>query len=123
MDSVTNDHGVASVTLYPYNGEEVSVSAEVSGTGASTKTVSRSIGIMQPEVIEMEQKSEEFLLPDLMGINIAYFLIPVGVLVGLVLKKRNMLDRITERVSFLEKLEEIKNRITERITFLEKLKR
>jgi len=68
---------------------------------------------MQPEVIEMEQKSEEFLLFDLMGINVAYFLIPVAALVGLVLKKRNVLDRITGRISFLEKLEEIKNRISQ----------
>lgn len=111
MDSITNENGIATILLHSEDPTKVSVEASVSGGAYGLTTVSREININQPldSVAVTSQGNDLF---NIMGINILFIIIP-AVIIGslIILKKKNMLDGITEKISEIkEKLSQMREK-------------
>jgi len=116
MDTLTDGLGKATITMLPDTDyENVKVEAQVSGVGISDVTISKTIGIIQPEIIEGETGVENgFSIPGLDGINLLYLIIPiVAGAVAIIIKKTSILDGFTEKLNVEERFDEIKEKMSE----------
>jgi len=112
MDSVTNENGIAKISLLSQDPTRVDIQATVSGGIFPSSTVSKQINVNIP----LESPANTLNIPMLgtLGINPVFILIPVAAAVGgiIVLKKKNMLTGLTEKISVIEKINEVKERIS-----------
>jgi len=116
MDALTDDLGKATITMLPdTNYENVKVEAQVSGVGISKGIISKTIGILQLEIVEEEKRVENgFSIPGLDGVNLLYLIIPIVAGVGvIIIKKTSILDGFTEKLNIEERLDEIKEKMSE----------
>jgi len=111
-DILTDDLGKATITMLPdIDYENVEVEAQVSGVGISEATISKTVGILQPEIVEVENG---FSIPGLDGANLLYLIIPIVAGAGaIIIKKTNILDGFTEKLNIEERLDEIKEKMSE----------
>ena len=116
MDTLTDDLGKATITMLPDTVyKNVKVEAQVSGVGISKGTISKTIGILQLEIVEGEKRVENgFSIPGLDGVNLLYLIIPIVAGVGvIIIKKTSILDGFTEKLNIEERLDEIKEKMSE----------
>lgn len=110
MDSLTNENGIARISLLAQDPYKINVQASVSGGMFPTSTVSKEVTINLP----IESGTTSMPVFGLGGINAIFLIIPVAAAVGciVVLKKKNMLNGLTEKISVLEKINDVKERIS-----------
>ena len=111
MDSVTNENGIATISLFSQDPTKVDVQVSVSGGLYPSSVVSKQINVNAP----LESAGSNSSLPMLnIGVNPIFIIIPVAAAVGgiIVLKKKNMLTGLTEKISVIEKINEVKERIS-----------
>ena len=116
MDTLTDDLGKATITMLPDTVyKNVKVEAQVSGVGISKGTISKTIGILQLEIVEGEKRVENgFSIPGLDGVNLLYLIIPIVAGAGvIIIKKTSILDGFTEKLNIEERLDEIKEKMSE----------
>ncbi|HET6458604.1 MAG TPA: hypothetical protein VFG24_06975 [Nitrosopumilaceae archaeon] len=117
MDSMTNKDGKAMVSLISDDPNKVSIEASVSGGAYDIITVNKDITVKPPlnsESASVQSAGTNTGGFSIAGINPLFIVIPVAIAVGgIVLKKKNMLDGITEKLPILEKVIEIKERLTQ----------
>ncbi|MEX1053672.1 MAG: Ig-like domain-containing protein [Nitrosopumilaceae archaeon] len=111
MESVTDENGIARISLFSQDPTKVDVQASVSGGLFPSSVVSKQVNVNIP----LESTASSSGLPMLnIGINPIFIIIPVAAAVGgiIVLKKKNMLSGLTEKISVIEKINEVKERIS-----------
>ncbi|MGI0088107.1 MAG: Ig-like domain-containing protein [Nitrosotalea sp.] len=118
-DSVTDQDGKATVSLITNDPNKVSIQASVGGGLYQTVTVTKQISINPPLVAASpaKQSTQDNTQPTgftVMGINPLFLIIPVAAGAAiLVLKKKEMLEGISEKIGLEEKISGIKERFTE----------
>jgi len=112
MDSVTNENGIARISLFSQDPTKVDVQASVSGGLFSPSLASKQINVNMPM-----ESSNTSSIPILgaTGVMPILIIIPVAAAVAgiLVLKKKNMLGGLTEKISILEKINEVKEKLSQ----------
>ncbi|MEX0910927.1 MAG: Ig-like domain-containing protein, partial [Nitrosopumilaceae archaeon] len=101
MESVTDENGIARISLFSQDPTKVDVQASVSGGLFPSSVVSKQVNVNIP----LESTASSSGLPMLnIGINPIFIIIPVAAAVGgiIVLKKKNMLSGLTEKISVIE---------------------
>lgn len=115
MDSMTNKDGKAVISLISNDPSKVSIEASVSGNLYGTTTVNKDITVKPPLNSESTSTPSTDTTTggfNIVGINPLFIVIPVAVAVGgIILKKKNMLDGIIEKLPILEKVTGIKERL------------
>ena len=117
MSSITNSDGVAKITIIPTNAGTVHVDATVSGGSYGNETVTKDI-IVNPPLNSQNStagtQSSSSASFSIMGISPVLLILPiVAAGIGiLVLKKREMLNEMMEKIGLGEKISEIKEKIT-----------
>src|SRR6267143_358904 len=115
MDSVTDKDGNAKVTLLSQDPNKINIEATVSGGSFSTSTVDKQVTVNQP-LTTQNTPTQNTLNTNgfsIFGINPLFIVIPAGAAAGgIILKKKNLLGGITEKINLMEKVSEIKERIT-----------
>ena len=117
-DSVTDSNGNAKISLVVQdpNKMTIQVSAQggIYGSGSASKDVNVNTPLEGTTQTSDSQTGGESMM-NVLGINPLFIIIPVAAGVGgfFVLKKKNMLDGISEKITFIEKFSEIKEKISE----------
>jgi hypothetical protein len=113
VESTTDKDGAATILLTPLESGTIDLRATVSGGSFVDTTVSKGITINATQsIIQPVQEQNQF--GSIMGLSPIYFGIPAATsAVVFVLKKKGLLDGITERISFVSKISEIKEKITQ----------
>jgi hypothetical protein len=112
MISTTDANGNAIISLLAKDPNKIDVKATVSSNGFTTSTASKQINILQP--LNGETKSDQGTVNTTM--NPLFIVIPVAVAAAggiFFLKKKNMLEGITEKISLAEKFSDVKEKITQ----------
>ena len=111
MDSITNENGMATISLHSEDPTKVNIEASLDGGVYGQTTVSKVININKPLETEAVPSQENNPL-NVMGINILFIIIPAAIGGALlILKKKNMLDGIIEKISEIkEKLLEMREK-------------
>ena len=112
MDSATDETGKATISLLAQDQNKVYVDAKVSDKVFQVITVKKQINVNQP-LSSSPVSTHDANSMILFGMNPIFIVIPVVAVVGIVLKKKNMLDGITEKLSFTERILEVKERIVQ----------
>ena len=115
--SVTDTNGNVVISLLAKDPNKIDVKATVSSSGYNQAVVSKQISILQPLNANGETlaKSDQSVL-SMSGINPLFIILPVAAAAAggiFFLKKKNMLEGITEKISFTEKISDVKERITQ----------
>ncbi len=117
MDALTDKDGNAKISLISSDPNTVNIQATISGGPYGTTSVSKQVQVNQP-LLPASPSSDTTNTQQngfsIMGINPLFLVIPVtaGVAI-LVLKKREMLEGITEKLSIADKFSGIKERMSE----------
>jgi hypothetical protein len=112
MDSITNENGMATISLHSEDPTKITIEASVSGGVYGLTTANKELNVNQPLESEPVATHENNLF-SIGGINILFIIIPAAIGGTLViLKKKNMLDGITEKLNFGEKISEIKEKLS-----------
>jgi hypothetical protein len=112
-DSITDKDGNAKISLISQDPNKVTIQATVSGGIFGTNTVSKAITVNPPLTPASTQNPQNTGSFSIMGINPLFIIIPgVAAASGIILKKKNMLDGVSEKMNLSEKLLEIKERIS-----------
>ncbi len=110
MVSVTDKDGKAKASLISENLNKVTIQASVSGGVFGTSTVNKAVSVNAPFTQATSSNTNSF---SIMGINPLFIIIPgAAVTAGIILKKKNMLDGITEKLSLGEKFSSIQEKIS-----------
>jgi len=115
MESITDKDGKAKITLLSQDPNKVNIKATVSGGIFSTTSVDKQVTVNQPLTTQNTPAQNTLNINgfSIFGINPLFIVIPAGAAgAGIILKKKNMLDGITQKINLLEKISEIKERIT-----------
>jgi len=112
MESITDQNGIARISLLSQDPTKIDVQASVSGHMFSVSTVSKQININQP--LDGSTNTSNNPMFGLTGLTPIFIIIPVAAaIVGIVfLKKKNMLNGLTEKISVTERINEAKERIS-----------
>ena len=115
--SVTDTNGNVVISLLAKDPNKIDVKATVSSSGYNQAVVSKQISILQPLNANGETlaKSDQSVL-SMSGINPLFIILPVAAAAAggiFFLKKKNMLEGITEKISFTEKVSDVKEKITQ----------
>ncbi|MGI0022107.1 MAG: hypothetical protein ACRD9Q_04515, partial [Nitrososphaeraceae archaeon] len=112
MDSVTDENGIARVSLLSQDPTKIIVQATVSGGMFSLSTVSKQINVNLP--LDGGTGTSNMPMFGLTGLTPIFIIIPVAAAaVGIIfLKKKNMLNGLTEKISVIERINEVKERIS-----------
>ena len=112
MDSVTDENGIARVSLLSQDPTTINVQATVSGGMFSLSTVSKQINVNLP--LDGGTGTSNIPTFGLTGLTPIFIIIPVAAAaVGIIfLKKKNMLNGLTEKISVIERINEVKERIS-----------
>jgi hypothetical protein len=113
-DSVTDKDGNAKISLISQDPNTVTIQASVTGGIFGITTVSKAIAVNPPLTpTTSAQNTPNTGSFSIMGINPLFIIIPgVAAAGGIILKKKNMLDGMSEKMNLGEKLLEIKERIS-----------
>jgi len=111
MDSVTDENGIARISLLSQDPTMINVQASVSGGMFSLSTVSKQINVNQPLDGSTGTNKPMF---GLTGLTPIFIIIPVAAAAACIvfLKKKNMLNGLTEKISVIERINEVKERIS-----------
>lgn len=119
-DILTDKNGKATISMITNNPNSVSIEADVGGGPYQTSVVSKTVSINaplaspSPAPAENTQASPQPSGFTVMGLNPLIFIIPgAGAAAFVVLKKKNMLEGITEKIGIGEKISGIKERMSE----------
>ena len=117
MDSVTNENGMARISLLSQDPTMINVRATVSGGIFASNTVSKQINVIQPSESASTSNIPIF---GTMELNPLFIILPViAAIAGLiVLKKKDMIDIFAEKIRISNKITKVK----ERISHLHKIK-
>ena len=112
MESITDENGIARISLLSQDPTKIDVQASVSGHMFSVSTVSKQININQP--LDGSTNTSNNPMFGLTGLMPIFIIIPVAAAIaGIVfLKKKNMLNGLTEKISVTERITEAKERIS-----------
>ncbi|MGI0021847.1 MAG: hypothetical protein ACRD9Q_03200, partial [Nitrososphaeraceae archaeon] len=112
MDSVTDANGIARISLLAQDLTRINVQAGVSGGIFSLSTVSKQINVNQP--VEGGTSQSNTSMFGLTGLTPIFIIIPVAAAAVsiVILKKKNMLNGLTEKISVIERINEVKERIS-----------
>jgi hypothetical protein len=113
MDSITDKDGKAKISLLSQDPNTVTIQASVAGGIFSETTVSKDIAVNPPLIQGPSTASTNTNSFSIMGINPLFIIIPgAAAASGIILKKKNMLDGMSEKMNLGEKFLEIKERIS-----------
>ncbi|MBI1829177.1 MAG: hypothetical protein HYR87_06880 [Thaumarchaeota archaeon] len=113
MDSVTDKDGKAKISLISQDPNTITIQASVSGGIFGTTTVSKDIAVNPPLIQGSSTANTNTNSFSIMGINPLFIIIPSAAAAGgIILKKKNMLDGMSEKMNLGEKFLEIKERIS-----------
>jgi hypothetical protein len=109
MDSITNENGMATISLLSQDPAKVDIQASVSGGMFGTTIVNKQVNVNQP----LQSASSPSGTFDIAGINSLLIIIPAAIGAAIIiLKKKGMLEGITEKLNLGEKISEIKERLS-----------
>ena len=117
-DSETNSEGKAAVTVITNNPNAVKIQANVGGGPYQVITASKQIGINPPLLAASPNSQSSQTNPSqtgvtIMGMNPILFIIPGAAAAAfVVLKKKNMLEGISERINLADKFSGIRGRMS-----------
>lgn len=115
-DSLTGKDGKAEISLVTNDPNTVRVQASVGSGPYQTVTVSKDISInppLQPTASQAQQSNASQPGITVMGLSPVLFVIPGAAAAAfVVLKKKNMLEGISERINLAEKFSEIRERMS-----------
>jgi len=110
IDNMTDIDGIARAQILANDKEVVTISADVSGNGFSSSSVSTLAEILNKPLVTAEPPKQWYEFDES---TIMLITIPISVIVALfVLKRIDRLDAITEKFGIGEKFEEIKEKIS-----------
>jgi hypothetical protein len=113
MDSITDKDGKAKISLFSQDPTTITIQASVAGGIFSATTVSKDIAVNPPLIQGPSTTSPNTNSFSIMGINPLFIIIPGAAAAGgIILKKKNMLDGMSEKMNLGEKFLEIKERIS-----------
>ncbi|MBI3623634.1 hypothetical protein HY212_06175 [Candidatus Pacearchaeota archaeon] len=115
METMTDKDGKAIISLISDDPKQVSIDATVSGGVYGITTANKVIAVNAPLTPQNSQSvpTDTNMGFSIFGINPVFIIIPVAAAVGvIVLKKKNMLEGITEKIGLSEKFSEIKEKIS-----------
>ena len=112
MDSITDEAGIARISLLSQDPTKIDVQASVSGEMFSLSTVSKQINVNQP--LDGGTNTSNKPMFGLTGLTPIFIIIPVAAAAaGIVfLKKKNMLNGLSEKIRVIERINEVKQRIS-----------
>jgi hypothetical protein len=120
MDTLTNNEGKATVSLITNDPNAVNIESDVGGGVYQVVTATKQVAInapLQPASSTPASTAEANPSPTgltIMGLSPLLFIIPgAGAAAFIVLKKKNMLEGISERISIADKFSAIKDRMSE----------
>ncbi len=116
QDSVTDENGNAKISLIAQDPSKITIQATAKGGLYGQTTGSKDVTVLQPLSKSGDTNSAGGLGSQftIAGINPVFIIIPVaGGAAVFVLKKKNLLDGVMEKVGFAEKFAGIKEKITE----------
>jgi hypothetical protein len=118
MDSITDKDGKAKVSLVSNDPSSVTIQATVSGGSYQPASANKQVTVNPPLApapitsITSSSTTQQQMFT-IMGISPIIFVIPVAaIVVFIILKKREMLEGITEKIGVGEKFSEIKEKVT-----------
>lgn len=113
IESVTDENGNARISLLSPESGMISLKATTSGGAFTAATTAKDVTVNAIQITpEQTEPQNEFF--NIMGLNPIYFVIPAAGGAVFVLKKKGMLEGMTERLDFLAKVSEIKEKILSR---------
>lgn len=116
MESITNNDGHAIISLVSSDPSKVTIQATVSGGIYGVVAANKDVTVNPPLTPQSGSTSSAGTTGgfSIAGLNPLFIVIPVAVAVGgVVLKKKNMLDGISEKIGIMEKFTEVKERLTQ----------
>lgn len=110
MASITDENGQATISLRSPDAGSIDIQVTVSGGLYSPSIINKQITINQP----LQSTGTNFSMSDFMGINPFLIIIPaIAVGVIIFLKKKGMLEDISEKIIIVEKISNLKERISQ----------
>jgi hypothetical protein len=112
-DPITDENGKATISLASTEAGKIILGAKVSGGSFVDTTASKEITVNMTQQVQPQvpPQQESF---SIMGINPAYIAVSGAVPAAIfVLKKKNYLDGLAEKMSFLSKISDMKDRISQ----------
>lgn len=112
MDSITDENGMARISLLSQDPTRINIQASVSGGIFSLSTVSKEVNVNQP--LEGGTNKSNMPMFGLTGFTPIFIIVPVAAAAaGIVfLKKKNMLNGLTEKISVIERINEVKEKLS-----------
>ncbi len=112
IESQTGEDGTAAISLVSLEAGKIDIKATVSGGSFVDTTVSKEVMINATQNMPQVQVQEQDQFAIILGLNPIYFAVPAAASAAIfVLKKKGLLDGLTERIGFVSKISEIKERI------------
>ncbi|HJT10282.1 MAG TPA: Ig-like domain-containing protein, partial [Candidatus Nitrosotalea sp.] len=116
-DSMTDKDGKATISVITSNPSTVEIQASVGGGPYQTVTASKQISVNPPllsaTTVQSSQDNSQSNSFTVMGISPIIFVIPGAAAAAFViLKKKNMLEGISERINIAEKFSEMMGRVS-----------
>ena len=112
-EPVTDENGKSKITLVSKDPNKVDVQVDIVSSPFSASHVDKQIKVNGPLITVETQPSK----PDttgIFGINPILIVIPVAVAVGgIILKKKNMLDGVIEKINLADRVSEVKERLSQ----------
>jgi len=103
LTSITDNDGMAMISIIPIEADKITIQASVSGLGFSDVIISKDIVVNS----ELLAKNESPIgVEDLLNMNnFLIILIPlILIITAVIIKKKNLMEGITEKIPFIEKL-------------------
>jgi hypothetical protein len=119
MDSITDKDGTANLSVLVQDPTAVDIQTSVSGGVYGTTSAEKSVKVNPPLVSPSSSTTGGLSNTNsfnILGLNPLFVIIPVAAAAAgglVVLKKKNMLDGITEKISIMEKITEVKDRLSQ----------
>jgi hypothetical protein len=114
MESTTGDDGTSTILLTSLESGKIDLKATVSGGPFTDTFASKEVIINATQIAPQVQVQEQDQFASVLGLNPIYFAAPAAASAAVfVLKKKGLLDGMTERIGFLSKISEIKEKITQ----------
>ncbi len=110
MDSTTDKDGKAKISVISQDPNKVTIQVTVSGGMFGTTSASKDIKVNPPLAPSTQNTDNSF---SIMGVNPLFIIVPgVAAASGIILKKKNMLDGITEKMNLEERLSDMREKLS-----------
>ena len=112
-DLVTDENGKSKISLISQDPNNVDLQVDLVGNAFSVSNLNKQIKVNEPlTTVPTTQQNTD--TAGIFGINPIFIIIPVAAAAGgIILKKRNILEGFTEKISLAERISEVKERLSQ----------